>query len=38
VDPIHNFMGYSDDCCLYEFTPGQVASMLVMYNTFRLGR
>jgi hypothetical protein len=38
VDPIHNFMGYSDDCCLYEFTPGQVASMLAMYNDFRLGR
>jgi hypothetical protein len=38
VDPIHNYMGYSDDCCLYEFTLGQVASMLVMFNEFRLAR
>jgi hypothetical protein len=38
VDPIHNYMGYSDDCCLYEFTLGQVASMFTMYNNFRLGR
>jgi hypothetical protein len=38
VDPIHNYMGYADDCCLYEFTPGQIAAMDFNFNTFRLGK
>jgi Pregnancy-associated plasma protein-A len=36
VDPIHNYMGYSDDCCLYEFTSGQIAAMCDTFNEFRL--
>ncbi|CCO34088.1 Extracellular metalloprotease MGYG_00389 [Rhizoctonia solani AG-1 IB] len=34
---IHNFMDYSDDICLTEFTPGQILRMQEMFMTFRVG-
>jgi len=34
-DPIHNFMDYSDDCCMYRFTPGQISRMVSQVRTFR---
>ncbi|CAE6521089.1 unnamed protein product [Rhizoctonia solani] len=35
LDPIHNFMDYSDDICLLEFTPGQIQRMQEHFVTFR---
>ncbi|MEX2555185.1 MAG: zinc metalloprotease [Actinomycetota bacterium] len=37
-DPIHNFMDYSDDFCMFEFTPGQDARMDTQYSAFRLNK
>jgi hypothetical protein len=37
LDPIFNYMDYSDDACLTEFTPGQTARMMQMLSTFRPG-
>lgn len=37
-DPIFNFMDYSLDACMYEFTPGQALVMRACYTYFRLGR
>ncbi|PPQ99682.1 hypothetical protein CVT24_009754 [Panaeolus cyanescens] len=35
LDPIHNYMDYSDDACLTEFTTGQVDRFLDQIATYR---
>ena len=38
LDPIYNYMDYSDDECYNQFTPGQAARMQAQYIHFRTGR
>ncbi|CAE6339127.1 unnamed protein product, partial [Rhizoctonia solani] len=35
VDPIHNFMDYSDDDCMTEFTAGQTTRLKAQMSTYR---
>ncbi|KAK2006618.1 hypothetical protein LZ32DRAFT_543561 [Colletotrichum eremochloae] len=35
LDPIHNFMDYSDDACTSEFTPGQEERMHRVFDFYR---
>jgi hypothetical protein len=38
VDPVTNFMDYSDDSCMFRLTPGQSARTDSMWVTYRQGR
>lgn len=35
LDPVNNFMDYSDDACLTEFSQGQVMRMTSSFDTYR---
>ena len=38
LDPIHNFMDYSDDVCIFEFTGGQAERMNLQWVLYRQGK
>ncbi|MEQ1501670.1 MAG: M43 family zinc metalloprotease, partial [Myxococcota bacterium] len=36
-DPITNYMDYTDDACMFEFTSGQDTRMDSQFTSFRFG-
>ncbi len=38
LDPIENFMDYTDDSCMFKFSSGQDVRMDSQFTTYRLGK